>query len=285
MKNYLITFTWAFCLGSFLDAKAPKLTVFIVIDQFSAHYIPKLSPFLTGGLKVLSQDGTSFVNAFYNQSMPATAPGHALLSTGTYASFHGIINNLWYDKEGKKVRCDEDSPHRAAIFAPDGSLYPVGKSSKNLLADTFADQCMIHSYPHARNDVWAISLKSRAAIMLAGRLGKTVWFDSDTGFFTSSKAYFNELPAWVKAFNKEKNVAGRKEVTWKPFFDCSSPAYSFSQIESYTYSSMKESLVGKTHQIDPKDFDTIFSKTPESNQLLLDLGLACIDAQYTGKDN
>ncbi len=246
--------------------------------------MPKLSPFLTGGLKLLSEEGTSYVNAFYDQSMPATAPGHALLSTGTYASFHGVINNLWYNKEGKKVRCDEDSPHHAAIFAPDGRLYPVGKSAKNLLVDTFADQCMMHSYPHACNDVWALSLKSRAAIMLAGRLGKAIWFDSDTGFFTSSKAYFDELPTWIQVCNKERNVACQKEVTWKPFFDCSSQAYAFDTIDNYLYSSMKESMIGKTHPLDPKDFDTIFSKTPASNQLLLDLGLACIDARYTGKD-
>lgn len=283
MKKYILGCIIT-VMHSMVEAKAPRLMVFIVIDQFSAHYIPKLSPFLTGGLKFLSEEGISYVNAFYDQSMPATAPGHALLSTGTYASFHGVINNLWYDVEGKKVRCDSDDRPQSAVFAPDGSLYCNGKSSKNLLADTFADQCMMHSYPHARNEVWALSLKSRASIMLAGKLGKPLWLDSKTGAFTSSKAYFEKLPSWVIEFNKERNLAKKTEVTWKPFFDSSSPAYAFKEIDNYRYSSLEESLVGKTLPIEPNDYKSIFSKTPESNQLLLDLGLSCINTHYTGKE-
>lgn len=283
MKKYLIAGISILAFGA-LKAQAPKLTVFIIIDQFSAHYIPKLSPFLTGGLKMLSEEGTSYANAFYDQSMPATAPGHALLSTGTFGSYHGIINNLWYDPEGKKVRCDGDHHNHAAVFKPDGSLYPYGKSPKNLLADTLADQCILHSYPHARNDVWAISLKSRAAIMLSGRLGNPLWLDTQTGAFTSSKAYFDTLPTWVTQFNKQKNLAQQPTVTWKPFFECSSPAYAFPEINNYAYSSIKQSIVGKTLPIEQKDFNTTFSKTPEANRLLLDLGLTCIDNNYTGKD-
>ena len=203
MKKYILCCIIAI-MHSMVEAKAPRLMVFIVIDQFSAHYIPKLSPFLTGGLKFLSEEGITYVNAFYDQSMPATAPGHALLSTGTYASFHGIINNLWYNSEGEQVRCDTDNRSQSAVFTPDGSLYANGKSSKNLLADTFADQCIMHSYPHARNEVWTLSLKSRASIMLAGKLGKPLWLDNKTGAFTSSKAYFEQLPRSVTSLIRKK---------------------------------------------------------------------------------
>lgn len=266
-----------------INATAPKLMVFIVIDQFSAHYLPKIRPFLSGGLKLLDEEGISYVNAFYEQSMPATAPGHALLSTGTYGSFHGIINNIWYSPDGKKIHCDDDSAHCAAVFAPDGSLRPYGRSPKNLLADTFADQCILHSYPHASNDVWTISLKSRASIMLAGRLGKPLWFDRKTGAFTSSTAYFEALPEWVMNFNTEKNLTHTPSVTWRPFFDLSSQAYVFKEIHNYRYAAMA-SMVGQTFKIDPKDFNPLFSKTPTANKYLLDLALACIDERYTGKE-
>lgn len=283
MKHSFLLCILILTLGT-LNAKAPRLTVFIVIDQFSAHYLPKLSPFLTGGLKLLSEEGISYVNAFYDQSMPCTAPDHALISTGTHACFNGIVNNFWYNHEGKKVLCDEDTAQDAAVFAPDGSLYSFGRSSKNLLADTFADQCMIHSYPHARNSVWAVSLKSRAAIMLAGKLGKPLWFDKRSGTFTSSKAYFEKLPAWVTEFNKVKNLTHTTSVTWKPLFDCSSPAYAFREIDNYLYSDLQESIIGKTLPIDPDNFNKIYAKTPAANQLLLDLGFSCIDQQYTGKE-
>ena len=280
----LIFVSFAFCITP-TKAKAPKLTVVIIIDQFAAHFIPQLSPHMTGGIKFLSTKGTSYVNTFYDHAMPGTGPGHTLLSTGTFASFHGIVNNSWFNKEGKKVACDDDTAENAAVFAPDGSLYPFGKSARNILTDTMADQFIMHSYPHARNDVWAVSLKSRAAIAMAGRLGKALWFDKKSGSFTSSKAYFDTLPDWVSAFNKEKNIAGRTSVTWKPFFDSNSPAYDFKDSNNYTYTIFKEGIVGKTIPLDSKEkIDKMFAKTPDANQALIDLAFRCIKTNYTGKD-
>ncbi len=271
-----------------LMAKAPKVTVIIIVDQFAAHFIPKLGPYMKGGLKFLSEEGTSYLNAFFNHAMPGTGPGHTLLATGTFGSFHGIVNNYWFDKEGKKINFDHDDSPNAAVFAPDGSVYPFGKSAHNILADTLADQLILHSYPHATNSVWTISLKSRAAIASAGRLGKALWLDKKSGSFTSSKAYFDKLPSWVSTFNKEKNIRGKDSITWKPFFDLKSPAYDFKDTTNYTYSIYNESIVGKTiplHPLDPKKgYDTIFSKTPEANQLVIDFALECLKNTYTGKD-
>ena len=286
MKGYLFKLAIACYLNlTALNAQAPKLTVVIIIDQFAAHYIPQLSPHLSGGIKFLSQEGTSYTNAFLNHAMPGTGPGHTLIATGTFGTFHGIVNNSWFDAEGKKVACDQDTPEKAAVFAPDGSLYHFGKSANNILVDTLADQFIMHSYPHARNDVWALSLKSRAAISVAGRLGKAVWFDKKSGSFTSSKAYFDELPAWVSRFNKEKNIGALASITWESFFDPACPAYDFKDIDNYTYTTVKESIVGKTIPLDHrKGFDKIFAKTPLANQLLIDLALQCIKTNYTGKD-
>ena len=56
-------------------AAAPRMTIVIVVDQLSAHYLPKLNPYLTGGLGFLYRQGTRFTNAFYDHCPPCTAAG------------------------------------------------------------------------------------------------------------------------------------------------------------------------------------------------------------------
>ena len=269
-----------------LLGKAPQMTVVIVIDQFSWHYIPKLKPYLTGGIKLLTQEGVNYTNAFYDHSMPGTGPGHTMLTTGTYGCFHGIINNKWWNNQGTLVLCDDDTAQNAAVFAPHGKLYTYGKSARNCMVDNLSDQLIMHSYPHARNTVWSLSLKSRAAIAMAGRLGKALWFDDMSGNFTSSKAYFKQLPDWVKAFNEKYKIDQTKQFTWKPFYPCDSKAYAFKDINNYAYSSSRLSLIGRECTIDPaKGFDEEYNKTPLSNQNLINLAINCIEKNYSGKKN
>ncbi len=68
---------------------SPKLAVIIVIDQFAYDYIPKLSPFLQGGIKKLLNNGIVYNFATYPHAAPGTAVGHAGLATGSYAKDHG----------------------------------------------------------------------------------------------------------------------------------------------------------------------------------------------------
>jgi len=271
--------------SSLIFSEPPRLTVCIVVDQFSAHYLQKLKPYLSGAMKEWSDGGVSYANAFYTHSPTGTGPGHALLATGTYGAVHGIINNYWFDEEGKKVLCDQDNAETAGVFKPDGTVYEHGRSARNLRADTLSDQLMLHSYPHARNAVWALSLKSRAAICCAGRLGKALWFDTDGASFTSSKAYFESLPEWVQEFNATHAQHNIESVTWEPFFENNSPAYSFFNMLNYAYQSFGGALVGNTFPLTtPETLDSILLKTPHANQLLLDLALTCITQETTFKE-
>lgn len=251
-------------------AAAPRMTIVIVIDQLSAHYLPKLNPYLTGGLGFLYRKGTCFTNAFYDHCPPCTAAGHAMLATGTYASVHGIVSNKWFNEKGEVVDSDSDTAQNAAVFSPTG-LYPFGKSARNMLVDTFSDQLMLHSYKHAKNTVWSLSLKGRSAIAMAGRLGKAVWHDSKTQTFTSSKAYFNTLPHWVHNFKKKLT----KEYTWKLVYPNKSSAYDFPFAHNYTYSSLPSPLNRLIH-LTPE----MYEGTPLANEQLLQLAQACIDQNF-----
>jgi predicted AlkP superfamily pyrophosphatase or phosphodiesterase len=272
--------------GILFGAQAPKLTVIIVIDQFSYHYLPKLKPYLTGGLKLLINEGVNYTNTFYPHSMPGTCAGHTLLSTGTVGYYHGIVNNKWFNDQGKTIACDDDTIERAAVFGTQGGLYTYGKSARNILVDNLSDQLMLYSYPHAQNHVWSLSIKSRAAIPMAGKLGNALWLDDSTGNFTSSLAYFKKLPDWVIQFNKETPINKLTQFIWEPFYPQKNPAYKFADISNYKYSSLSESMLGKVLSINhqtKQGYDELYNKSPLANEHLINFAKACIEENYANK--
>lgn len=259
----------------------PKLTVVIVIDQFSVHYYQKLKQYLKGGIKFLYENGTYYSNAWYPHSQPGTAAGHTLLGTGTVGNYHGIISNWWYEN-GKKVFSDGDTAEYGGVFAPDG-LYPYGKSPRNCKVDGLSDNIIMYSIPHTDSNVWSISHKSRAAIGMASRFGKAIWFDNHSGNFTSCKVYFNELPDWLKKFNEKQGIFKLTKFPWKLAYPTNSPAYRFKFHHNYTYCA-RESAINCTEVLDKskKHAYEPYSRTPASNKLLLELGKTVINENFKG---
>jgi len=244
---------------SFCQAfSVPQVTLIIVIDQFAYHELQKLLPFFKGGIKFLHDNGINYTYAVQPQGTPVTGTGHAVISTGTYAAEHGIISNSWFDAHGKKVICDEDP--EMPVIAPHG-VYSYGRSAKNLYVDTLSDQIILNSSPHAQCNVLSLSLKSRAAILMAGNLGKALWFDERSGRFTSSKAYYSALPQWLTEFNN-KNHLRKNGIMWH-LNKKNKSAYNFKLTHNYNYVDGHESLI---EHLNPK----LFLKTPPANQLLME---------------
>src|SRR5262245_10011624 len=98
----------------------PRLTIFLVIDQFSYQQFEKLCPYFNGGLYHLAKYGINYKNTYLPHSMTTTATGHTALNTGVLPKDHGILANSWYDTQGNKVYSDQDTPEFAAVFSPDG---------------------------------------------------------------------------------------------------------------------------------------------------------------------
>ena len=171
-KLILIWLLFATPLGA---TPAPQLTVAIVVDQLGWSYINKHKPFLTGGLKKLLDKGVVYTQARYPHAITATGPGHTALSTGTTAKDHGIVSNHWYDDTGKK---------RIHFNA-----------ASQILVDGLSDQIAMSHQNFG--PVYALSLKDRAAVAMASKLGKALWFDEGSGKLTSSKPYFTRLPKWA----------------------------------------------------------------------------------------
>jgi predicted AlkP superfamily pyrophosphatase or phosphodiesterase len=285
------TFKLLICMAffaAFTDLSAattPKLTVIIVVDQFAQSYIQKLYPYFRYGLKKLLDKGIVYENAYVPHGMPATGTGHTALNTGAYANYHGIIGNKWFDAEGKTVECDDDTAQNAAVFGPKG-LYNYGKSPRNIMVEGISDQFKRAARPGTQHHVYTFSLKSRAAISSANKLGKAIWFDNTTGHFTSSKAYFDTIPDWIDAFNKEKKIDQLKQVTWKLMYPRDSKAYNFKDVDDYTFSDIPKSLINIPIPIGPQvkknNSYALYNKTPYANELVFNLAKTCMD-QYMNK--
>ncbi|MBA2307212.1 alkaline phosphatase family protein [Candidatus Dependentiae bacterium] len=274
--------------GTLLAAEpsSPKMTVVFVIDQLSAEYLEKLRPLLKGGIATMWQNGVEYTNAFYDASPPSTAHGHALLTTGTYGALHGIVGNSWRTKDLGLVECDDDSAEQAAVFAPKGALCSYGKSAKNMLVDNLSDQLKLHSYPHARNTVWSLSLKSRAAILMGGKMGSPVWFNNEERQYTSSKAYFKKMPQWITEVNEKLALDRQEKITWKPLYPLCGPMYAFDNASDYLFARVKKPLINSTHDLSTKKaFNRIYGKSPQATADFFTLAKACINANYKEEQN
>lgn len=261
----------------------PKLTVVLVIDQFSVHYYQKLKEYLRGGIKFMYENGTYYSNAWYPHSQPGTAAGHTLIGTGTVGNYHGIISNWWFEN-GKRILSDDDTVEHAGVFSPTG-MYKYGKSPRNCKVDGLSDSIVIYGNPQTGTNVWSISHKSRAAIGMGSRYGKAIWFNSHDGNFTSSKVYFPALPDWLTAFNKKHNIAALKQFDWKLNYPANSKAYAFKFHNNYKYCPM-ESLANCITPLDATKEHPYeaYCKTPPANKLLLDLGKTVIENNFKGEN-
>lgn len=261
------------CFFSQLFATTPKLTIVFVIDQMAYNHLTNLLPNLKYTIKELYEDGIVYSNAFQPNGAPSTAVGHTDISTGAYPKDHGIIGNKWFIN-GKSFACDTDNSGTAQILTLDGTEPKHhGKSAKNIMVDTLSDQVMLQPNEKLNWSVYAVSLKSRSAIGLAGKLGKAIWFEPGLNIFTSSKAYFKQMPDWLKTFNQKNNVNALEKFTWKTMYDENSSFYKFRNIKNYEHTKFGMQLVNREIIINKTDSNPFgqFLCTPMANELQLNL--------------
>lgn len=265
----------------------PKLTIVLIVDQLAYHYINKLYPHLRQGLRYLLDNGVNYTNA--HTPHPNTGPSHATFNTGAYAKDHGIVGNKWFGKNGEKINCDDDNSPQSLVLSPteNGTTYDYGKSSHFLMVDGLSDQCVMQSEPNSTFRSFSISGKSRSAIATAGKLGKGIWFDQQSGLFTSSKAYFDELPTWLQQFNRTHNTNQQDSIIWQRMYPKSPSAYNFFNTNNYDYARTHETMLNRQlPTVDPADSKNpyhFFERTPHANKLLLDLAQECISKNVNRK--
>jgi predicted AlkP superfamily pyrophosphatase or phosphodiesterase len=259
LSKVITTFFLIILISQAIECKKPKLTVAFVIDQFAYHYIDKVRPHLTGGIRDLLKKGVFYTNAYMPHAAPSTSSGHVTLSTGTYPKTHGVVGNKWLNREDKIERYEK---------------LGVKKQYKE-----FA--------------------KPRSSVGLAGKLGRAIWFDYKGRQFTTSKAYFLNFPSWLNLFNQQYLAGKIPEaLRWTQFHPKSLDAYNFYDITNYKFASHPFTLINNpldTIDYRPNDnlhrplhngdYSELYIKTPHASQHLLDLASACLDEHLEKKSN
>lgn len=186
-----------------VHAEYPRVIICCVIDGIGYHNFIDLTGPFKGGLKFIHDKGISYTNATIPLGAPSIAASYATISTGALPCDHGIIDDFWLDQQTQNmIQADDDNQRSSSVLEHKGT-YSFGKSSHHLKADTLSDQLALPTLPaNKRFTTYSLSFESAPAIFLAGKLGKPFWFDREGKRFTSSRAFFGDLPEWLISWNK-----------------------------------------------------------------------------------
>ena len=192
--------------------KRPRLVLLIVVDQFRYDYLERFGDlFGPNGLRRLLRDGASWTQANYDHFPTYTAPGHGTMMTGAHPAESGIIGNDWIDRAtGKRVSSVSDETVK---LLGSGDPNEGAASPRKLMSSTVGDELRLLTNDRSR--VIGISVKDRSAILPAGRHANAAYWLSNTGTMASSTYYFEQLPAWVTAFNNTKPADKYFSAKWE----------------------------------------------------------------------
>lgn len=212
MKHLLGALALVLLVGGAHAAPAsppPKLVLQLTVDQLRGDLLPRYrNRFGKGGFSLLLDRGAFYANAHYETANTVTCAGHAVLVTGADVAQHGIVGNLWFEREtGKEVYCVDDDR-----YAPVGEPAKRGMSPAKLTSSTIGDELVIASGHRSR--AFAMAGKDRSSIVPGGHLGKAFWMSDLTGGIATSKYYYDTLPAWVTAWNARKLFASYRDAGW-----------------------------------------------------------------------
>lgn len=277
-----------FLVGSFVFANAekPKLILQITVDQLRGDLPQKYMKHMgSGGFRYLEKKGIWYRAAFYEHSVTQTAVGHTTLATGAYPSAHGIIANSWFDrKSGKSVYNVQDNSTHILSFNSnkETQLSNNGRSPKNIISSTFSDELALFS--NKKSKIFAVSVKDRGSITLAGHSGKAFWFSKKSGEFVTSSYYYDSYPSWVVEYNKHKRNNDFENKAWQMSLRSAQYMYEDNQIGEIDYAGFGTTFPHKYGSKDDKYFNYRIASSPAGDELTLDFAKVIISSQNLGKN-
>jgi len=274
-KHVLLTLLSLFTLVSFGRAsEAPKLIVFISIDQMRADHLERYAKEYSAGFKRLTTEGVWYSNADLGYANTSTAPGHATMATGVYPWKSGIVGNSYSDRiANRRVYSVEDT----TAMPVDGE---GGKRSpRNLLALTIGDWLKGGS---SLSRVVSMSYKDRAAILMGGhKADGAYWYERTKGRMMTSTYYAAALPGWARSFNEGKWIEKNVPDSWIRL----KPAAVY---EQYGPDALEGEGLWDGKTTFPHVFNTekkaaqVFD-SPYGNLMLLDFALRAIEGEKLGQ--
>jgi len=278
-------------------ADKPKLILQITVDQLRGdlptRYYDRLGE---GGFRYLWESGIVYRDAHHAHANTETIVGHTTLATGAHPSSHGMVGNIWFDREtGFTTYNVEDSNYRllteGASVDASTEIDPTqraarseGRSPAAILVTTFSDE--LRSNSGGKSKVIGVSVKDRGAISMAGHSGTAFWFSKASGDFVTSTYYLDKYPGWVSEFNSTKPAQRFAATTWDLIHDKSS--YLFGDTDDRPW----EADVGGFGRVFPHNygdgsspyFTTWLTLSPAGDQLVLDFAKLALVEEQLGQD-
>jgi len=283
---------------STLAGEQPKLILQITVDALRGDLPGRFdNVFGEGGFRYLLNDGIHYTNAHYQHANTETIVGHASLATGTVPAAHGMIGNVWFDRElDRLVYNIEDAAYHLLTVGADvdqnTEIDPTqraakvdGRSPNNILTSTLSDEMAVHFA--GRSKIFAVSVKDRGAVSLAGHAGKAFWFSKAGGEFVTSSYYYDQYPEWVNKWNARDPVSAYSGKSWELMHRSSQ--YIFGDADDRDY---ETDLAGFGRvfphaygEADDKYFTTKLTLSPAGDELTLDFAKTLLDEEQLGQDD
>jgi len=278
-------------------ADKPKLILQITVDQLRGdlptRYYDRLGE---GGFRYLWESGIVYRDAHHGHANTETIVGHATLATGAHPSNHGMVGNLWFDRETGFTTYNVEDPNytlltKGASVDASTEIDPTqraarsdGRSPAAMLVTTFSDELRSNTGGEAK--VIGVSVKDRGAISMAGHSGTAYWFSKANGEFVTSTYYLDKYPGWVNAFNDAKPAQQFAGTTWELLHDQDS--YLFGDSDDRAW----ETDVGGFGRTFPhsfgdgssKYFTTWLTLSPPGDKLVLDFAKQALVEEQLGQD-
>jgi len=277
--------------------KPPRLVLQITVDALRGDLPRRYAHMLgDGGFRYLMDNGINYTNAHYRHANTETIVGHVSLATGTVPAAHGMVGNVWFDRELDRMTYNIEDPryHLLSVGAdvdqkteidPTQKAAKVdGRSPGAILSSTFSDELAVHY--GARSKIFGVSVKDRGAVSLAGHAGKAFWFSKSTGEFVTSNYYYEKYPQWVTAWNARKLAQSYAGESWELTHESS--AYLFGDADDREYETDFPGF-GRTFphpygEAGDKYLTTRLTLGPAGDELTLDFAKTLLDNEQLGQD-
>jgi hypothetical protein len=307
MKNNLrgsITFLAALALLAVVQAygqstapRSPRLILQITVDQLRGDMPASVyDRFGPGGFRYLYEHGVVYENAHHRHANTETVVGHATLATGADPADHGMIGNLWFDRElGRAVYNIEDDRYtltgEGGGVDKDVEVDPTqkvagtdGRSPAALLTTTFSDELALSTNGAAK--IFGVSVKDRGAVTMAGHAGKAFWFSKAKGGFVTSTYYYDTYPAWVDAWNQKGFAKAYANTNWDLLHDRST--YTHGDFDDMPWETVLPGFgIVFPHPFgaaDSRMFTTLLTLSPAGDELTLKFARELIVREGLGQD-
>jgi predicted AlkP superfamily pyrophosphatase or phosphodiesterase len=274
-----------------------KLVLQVTVDGLRTDLINRYrAGFGKDGFNYLLTRGAVYTNAHYQHANTETIVGHATLATGTFPAQHGMIGNVWFDREAGELAYNiedadaqllpsrEQSSEGEQVDPAQKLARTKGRSPAAILVPTFGDG--LAAYYGGRAKVFGVSGKDRSAVAMAGQTGKAFWFSTDNGDFITSSWYYDDYPDWARRWNGQRKAEKYAGTEWELSSELST--YLLAGQDDRPYE-MDLKGYGRTFphrfgEAGSKLLNTQLVASPIGDQLLLDLSKELIINEQLGQD-